>query len=134
MTAASSSQIPETAEAILTILEAIRAMEIDEEQYLPQDATASVLRALRLNQAEQLKAIPMLQKDSGVTISEMKEFTEKRHADYTMWVRTFAQTEKDYKARSSSLELVLRRAERWEATSLARNPRVEEEEKRREEV
>ena len=24
--------------------------------------------------------------------------TEKRHADYTMWVRTFAQTEKDYKA------------------------------------
>ena len=93
-TAASSSQIPETAEAILTILEAIRAMEIDEEQYLPQDATASVLRALRLNQAEQLKAIPMLQKDSGVTISEMKEFTEKCHADYTMWVRTFAQTEK----------------------------------------
>ena len=73
-------------------------MEIDEEQYLPQDATASVLRALRLNQAEQLKAIPMLQKDSGVTISEMKEFTEKCHADYTMWVRLFAQTEKDYKA------------------------------------
>ena len=28
----------------------------------------------------------------------MKEFTEKRHADYTMWVRTFPQTEKDYKA------------------------------------
>ena len=74
-TAANCSQIPETAELILTILEAIRAMETDEEQYLPQDATASVLRALRLNQAEQLNAIPMLQKDPGVTIREMKEFT-----------------------------------------------------------
>ena len=73
-------------------------METDEEQYLPQDATASVLRALRLTQAEQLKALSMLQKDPGATLKEVKEFTEKRHADFTMWVRTFVQTEKDYKA------------------------------------
>ena len=40
----------------------------------------------------------MLQKDPGATLKEVKEFTEKRHADFTMWVRTFVQAEKDYKA------------------------------------
>ena len=73
-------------------------MEVNDEQYLPQDATASILHALKLTQAEQLKALPMLQKDPGATLKEVKEFTEKRHADFTMWVRTFVQTERDYKA------------------------------------
>ena len=73
-------------------------MEVDDDSYLPQDATASILRALRLSQAEQLQALPMLQRDPGATLKEVKQFTEKRHADFTMWVRTFVQTERDYKA------------------------------------
>ena len=97
-TAASNSHVPETAESILTILEALRAMEVDDDSYLPQDATASILRALRLSQAEQLQALPMLQRDPGTTLKEVKQFTEKRHADFTMWVRTFVQVERDYKA------------------------------------
>ena len=46
-TGANHSQVPETAESICFILEALRAMDTGDEQYLPQDATASVLRALR---------------------------------------------------------------------------------------
>ena len=38
-------------------------MEVDDDPYLPQDVTASILRALKLTQAEQLQALPMLQRD-----------------------------------------------------------------------
>ena len=97
-TAARNSQIPATAEAILTILKALANMEPGEEQYLPQEAMAHVFRALRLNQDEQIKVLPLLQREGRVTLDKMKAFTRKRHSEYSLWVRTFCQTDKDYKA------------------------------------
>ena len=77
-TVSHSSQIPTTAEAILTILEALAKMEPGEVQCLPQEALANVFLALKLNHDEQIKVLPFLQCEGGMTLDEIKE-----------WCRTF---------------------------------------------
>ena len=57
-----------------------------------------VFWALKLNQNEQIKVLPLLQREGRVTLDKMKAFTSKRHSEYSLWVRPFCQTDKDYRA------------------------------------
>ena len=76
-TAASPSQIPATAEAILTVLEALAQMEQETVQHLPQDVLVHVFRALKLSTLEQKEVMPMITADS-VTLDEVKSFVDDR--------------------------------------------------------
>ena len=97
-TAASSSQIPATPEAILTVLEALAQMEQETAvQHLPQDVLVHVFRALKLSVLEQKEVMPMITADS-VTLNEVKSFVNDRMYFYYMWTRTFHKTDQEHKA------------------------------------
>ena len=82
-TAGSCSQIPTTAEAIFTVLEALAQMDQETVQHLPQDVLVLVFRALKLSTGEQKEVRPMMTADA-ITLDEVKSMYF-----YSMWTLIF---------------------------------------------
>ena len=96
-TAANNTQIPTTAEEILTVLEALAQMDQGTVQLLPQNVLLLVFRALKLSTLEQKEVMQMITADS-VTIDKVKKFVNDRMLFFSMWSRTFHKTEQEHKA------------------------------------
>ena len=83
------TNIPATAEKILTILEALAQMDQDGSvQHLPQDVLVHVFRSLKLNTLEQREVMSMVTAEF-VSIDEVKKFVSERMLFYALWSRTF---------------------------------------------
>ena len=92
------TNIPATAEKILTILEALAQMDQDGPvQHLPQDVLVHVFRSLKLSTLEQREVMGMATAEF-VSIHEIKRFVSDRMLFYSLWSRTFHKTDQERRA------------------------------------
>ena len=86
------TNIPATAEEVLTILEALAQMDHNAPvQHLPQYVLVHAFRSLKLSTLEQREVMGMVTAEF-VSIDEVKRFVSDRMLFYSLWSRTFHKT------------------------------------------
>ena len=82
--ARSQANIPRVAEWLLRQVESISALQQGDGKSLPADVTQGIFNALNLNLEEKKAVLPLLQDNSGVTISVMMAYIANRFKTYEM--------------------------------------------------
>ena len=75
------------AERILSKIEALSSLKEDT-QPLPSDVTTTIFRALHLSTEEKKEVLPLLERPDGLSIAEMRIYTEERFKTYELMART----------------------------------------------
>ena len=88
--------IPATATSVLSNLEALSNNE-GLTQIIPEDILCNIYRALKLSQDEKISVMPLIERETGVSLAEIRDFTRKRHQTFSLYQRTLQKAEKDNK-------------------------------------
>ena len=95
-TANGPGSIPATATAVLSSLEVLSNIG-GLTQIIPQNILCNIYRALKLSQDEKISVMPLIERETGVLLAEIWNFTRKRHQTFSMYQKTLQKTEKEYK-------------------------------------
>ena len=64
---------------------------------VPEDVLCNIFRALKLSLDEKIAIMPLMERETGVTLGEIREYTRKRHSTFSLYERTLHKAEKEYK-------------------------------------
>ena len=76
------SEVPRTAEKILTKVESLSALMKNDEASLPADIVQAIFRSLHLSTEEKKQVLPYLKANVIVTITTIREFISNRFQEY----------------------------------------------------
>ena len=93
-TASGAAGISTTCNLVLSNLEALSNVG-GPDQVVPQDVLCNIFRALKLSLDEEIAIMPLMERETGVTLGEIREYTRKRHSTFSLYERTLQKAEKE---------------------------------------
>ena len=95
-TASGPTGISTTCNLVISNLEALSNLG-GPDQVVPQYVLCNIFRALKLSQDEKISIMPLMERETGVTLGEIREYTKKRHSTFSLYERTLQKAEKEYR-------------------------------------